>query len=344
MIIIKCILFILIYLLLAYVQGTVIVNKTQYKDNSWSAAFVVGNIWMISSFYIVYLICYFTEQSLTLTTVLWCLLNLLLIIWGVKSHVKLLDRVNSKVIKCIDWLSLVVIFLVLFQVVFVSVFWHSDADDATYVATATSAYFTNDLRHFVPDTGMELASGGIYSYALAPFGVFWAMFGKLLVLHPTIIMHTLVPIVLIPLSYCVYYLIAKELFSEKSNQKIFMIFVNIINIFGYWSIRSTSAFFLLRIWQGKAVLCSIIIPLTIFLIMRGNKDNYLKNICPIMLMNSICACCVSGMGPILIIPLLGLFGIIDVIRNKRFSRCAVYLICIIPCILVEFVYYSISGI
>ena len=67
-------------------------------------------------------------------------------------------------------------------------------------------------------------------------------------------------------AYGIYYLIGYELFEKKHKSALlFVLIMSIINIYGNYSIRTTFSFLLFRIWQGKAVLCNIILPLLIYL-------------------------------------------------------------------------------
>ncbi len=68
-----------------------------------------------------------------------------------------------------------------------------------------------------PRDGDILVGNEMLDYKLAPFPVFWAMIGKISGLNPAYLMHTLLPVIFIPLAYVVYYLIAMDLL--KKNRK-----------------------------------------------------------------------------------------------------------------------------
>ena len=76
------------------------------------------------------------------------------------------------------------------------------------------------------------------------------------------------PLLLIPLSYLVYYEVAKVLFtSQRENVPVFMIIMGMFQMFGNVSIYTNETFFLTRTWQGKAVVCSVIIPMMFLLLL-----------------------------------------------------------------------------
>ena len=85
-------------------------------------------------------------------------------------------------------------------------------------------------------------------------------------IHATILSHTILPLVLIPITYGIYYEIGKKLFAEKMEQlPVYMMFVCFLQIFGNVSIYSSATFFLMRTWQGKSMLANMVIP-SVFMI------------------------------------------------------------------------------
>ena len=95
-------------------------------------------------------------------------------------------------------------------------------------------------------------------------------------IHATILSHTILPLMLIPLSYLVYYEIGRALFREKpvadirsvgsrENLPVFMILMAMFQMFGNVSIYTNETFFLTRTWQGKAVAGSLVIPAMLWL-------------------------------------------------------------------------------
>ena len=92
-------------------------------------------------------------------------------------------------------------------------------------------------------------------------------------IHATIVSHVVMPLVLIPLTYLLYYEIGRLLFARE-NFPVFMILMAVFQIFGNVSIYTTETFFLTRTWQGKAVAGALAIPavLWLFLLLCGGKQ------------------------------------------------------------------------
>ncbi|MDO5147439.1 MAG: DUF6077 domain-containing protein [Eubacteriales bacterium] len=225
--------------------------------------------------------------------------------------------------------------------IFVTLHVHDDGDDAWYVGTAVVSYFTNTINRISPYTG-EWMSSLPPDYTLSPWPVFCAVLGKLSRCHPAIIMHTFVPIIFIPMAYAVYAMIAAKLFDgNKEKVSWFLLFLCMINIFGYWSIRSTSTFLLFRIWQGKAILCNIIIPAVIYMFMDFVEEAEHKKTDKLMKLFLVieAGTTVSSMGVILIPVMLAALCCVYSMIYKKMKVCFEMMLCLLPCFLQIIMFY-----
>lgn len=141
-----------------------------------------------------------------------------------------------------------------------------DGDDAYYVVHSLIAQQTGTMYKYLPYTGWMTTLDA--RHALAVFPMWIAFVAVRADIHATIVSHVIMPLILIPLSYLVYYEIAKVLFAQrKENIPVFMIIMGMFQMFGNVSIYTSETFFLTRTWQGKAVVCSIIIPMMFLLLL-----------------------------------------------------------------------------
>lgn len=173
------------------------------------------------------------------------------------------ERKGRKINALSGKLRVLCILCILFQLVLVTFYRHTDDDDAWYLGLAVSAYETGEMFAYSPYTGdpMELSDGG--DYVLSPLPVLWAALGKLFHIHPTILAHTVVPVFMLLWAYYVYWLLGKRLFGgekESAGAYAFWFFMNVLNLFGFYSTRTSGTFLLFRSWQGKAVFCAILVP------------------------------------------------------------------------------------
>ncbi len=179
----------------------------------------------------------------------------------------------------IEWL----LFLLLlgFQLYKAVAYASFDGDDAYYVAASLIAQQADTMYTILPLTGRH--TGLDIRHALAVFPMWVAFVAQKSHIHATILSHTIMPLVLIPLTYLVYYEIGRLLFGRPDRQAkaegsgenlpLFMILMAVFQIFGNVSIYTNETFFLTRTWQGKAVAGSLVIPalLWLFLLLYSGR-------------------------------------------------------------------------
>lgn len=141
-----------------------------------------------------------------------------------------------------------------------------DGDDAEYVAQSLVTWQSNTMYLIKPYTGGTTSLDIRHSLAVLPIWV--AYIGRMTGVHPTILNHSVLPFVWIPLAYIVFYQIGRHLTKDKREHlPFFMIIMALLQIFGNVSIFTNETFFLTRTWQGKAVAASFVIPATIWLLL-----------------------------------------------------------------------------
>ena len=195
---------------------------------------------------------------------------------GLKGLLKSMLRADR-----IEWL---LFFLLLgFQLYKAAAFTSFDGDDAYYVVESLLAQEADTMYRILPYTGGS--TGLDVRHVLAVFPMWVAFVSVKAGIHATIVSHVVMPFVLIPLPYLLYYEMGKLLFgSENSvasgnllhreNLPVFMIIMAMFQIFGNVSIYTNETFFLTRTWQGKAVAGSLVIPavLWLFLLLCGERE------------------------------------------------------------------------
>ncbi|MCM1122093.1 MAG: DUF6077 domain-containing protein [Eubacterium sp.] len=161
----------------------------------------------------------------------------------------------------IEWLLFFA--LLGFQLYKAAAYASFDGDDAYYVVESLIAQQADVMYRILPYTGRPTDLD--VRHVLAVFPMWVAYVAVKSDIHATIVSHLVMPFVLIPLSYLVYYEVGKVLFCRKKESyredlPIFMIMIAMFQIFGNVSIYTNETFFLTRTWQGKAVAGSLVIP------------------------------------------------------------------------------------
>jgi hypothetical protein len=164
----------------------------------------------------------------------------------------------------LEWL--IFFALVGFQL-YKAVFYTSfDGDDAYYVVESLIAQQADVMYRILPLTGGPTDLD--VRHALAVFPMWVAFVAVKSGVHATIVSHVVMPLILIPLTYLVYYQIGKALFrNPHQGLGMFMIVMCMFQIFGNVSIYTNETFFLTRTWQGKAVAGSLVIPAVFWLLL-----------------------------------------------------------------------------
>lgn len=233
------------------------------------------------------------------------------------------------------WIAVV---LIAFQLVIASFLAHMDADDAFYVATATTSVHTDTIFSINPYTGYAYAQLPS-RYVLSPFPVFLAVISSLCGLHPAIVAHVIFPAVFIFMAYLVLYQYAKKWFPEGKNARgIFMIFCAVLIWFSGYSIYNSENFQMIRIWQGKACLASVFLPLLLYLGLCIILEKQREYSWLLLLMADISCCLLSSMGIILACIMLVVLMVMEMIRFHSLQKAACTALCCLPSLILGAVY------
>ncbi len=187
----------------------------------------------------------------------------------------------------VEWL----IFFVLlgFQLYMAVAYTSFDGDDAYYVVESLIAQEAGVMYRILPLTGGS--TGLDVRHAMAVFPMWVAYISVRAGVHATIVSHVVMSLVLIPLTYLLFYEIGRILFIRmprtegrqegqdqppgtggnvfhRENLPIFMIIMAVFQIFGNVSIYTNETFFLTRTWQGKAVAGALVIPALVWVFLQ----------------------------------------------------------------------------
>lgn len=185
------------------------------------------------------------------------------------TNVTLLGRIRCRIREMsweerIEWILFgVILGFQLYQAAACTSF---DGDDAYYVTESLLAQEAGVMYRILPYTGGSTGLDVRHVLAVFPMWIGFLAAGS--GIHATIVSHLVMPLLLIPLTYLVYFQMGKFLFSDKCvNLPVFMIVMGLFQIFGNVSIYTNETFFLTRTWQGKSVAGSLVIPALLWLLL-----------------------------------------------------------------------------
>lgn len=345
MIIMKLLITILCLIVLPELLGLLILKFWDKQKNNILLGLVIGYIIEFTVAQI------FTVPMIFLKTSYKCLLityTAVLLILAVISII-----LNFKRFKDIFWdiidvlltipktLTIICLVLIVFQMyMYVGTNTHIDDDDAYYVGTATTSVQTNTLFKYSPTTGELSGEHNDLRYKLGPFPVYYAIVSSWINIHPAIVAHCVLPIIFIIIVYSIYALLGYELFNKDlKNTIIFMLLFCFLNLFGNYSIRTTFSFLLFRIWQGKAILCNIIIPLIFYMFLSEEKkeDELITKITLFLVVWA--GVFTTTMGVAFPSIVIGVLGLLYGAYNKSIKSIFKHFLCCIPAICYGILYF-----
>lgn len=153
--------------------------------------------------------------------------------------------------------------LLLIQLVLAVVMVYGDGDDAYYVAISTAA---QESRENVPEDSLYRLNTELdVRHGLAPFPIWIAWLARMTGISTVVVAKTLLPVVLISMTYGVFYLLGSRILFSGQSVPLFLICTEVLVMFGDYSFYTVENFMIARSRQGKAALGSILIPMNLLL-------------------------------------------------------------------------------
>lgn len=207
-----------------------------------------------------------------------------------------------------------------------------DGDDSYYVVQSVLADQTGVLNRIRPYTG--LSTDLDIRHALATLPLWEAYVARMTGIHAAIVAHTLLPLVLIPLTYLCYFKIGRKLLGAADIRlPVFMTLVSIMQIWGNISIYTNATFFLTRTWQGKSILANLILLVQIWLLLEifeEKEDGSKKGYWGLLIVNNIAAAMMTSMGAFLAAMFLSIAGLAGAVRYRKLSVLVKAVLCCVP--------------
>lgn len=226
--------------------------------------------------------------------------------------------------------------LICYQLYFIHHHMYLEWDDAYYVNLANEAVRSDQIYWIYPETGSFADFDKRYVLSLWP--IFYAWLSKLTGVMPTIMAHTILPWLIIPLAYMVYGLIGKRLFPEDQQlQGMFLALAVLLHLFMSGEHTAGLTFLSITPWVGKGVLATVLIPMLFYCILRTVQDERAGNWI-LLGVTGLGGCLLSSMGIMLTPVFVGVTVFLLALR-KRSVRYLLYgAASCLPCIVLG-IYY-----
>lgn len=223
---------------------------------------------------------------------------------------------------CITF-GVLAIILILFQAYIPARYEHGDDDDSRFISEEVSAYVHDTMYIDDPIVGdlMYWDQGEVKKDLTSPWAMYVAICCRISDIPPAVMSHTYLPFFLILLCYAVYLLIGYTLMNGDWEKTFaFLIVLSIVHLWGYTSTHTLASMLLLRIWQGKAVCASFMIPLFFYLMYRVMQREYEQGWICFLYVAATGACLLSGVGIITIPVVLLIYGIVDFVYYRKSKK------------------------
>ncbi|MCI8326341.1 MAG: hypothetical protein HFI37_01030 [Lachnospiraceae bacterium] len=306
----------------------------QEEENSIALNFVAGLFLAFAIFEILVIPCIFSYQKFHIFAGLYGSLLVLLcscsLILNRKRLKEFFGKSREQERKKLPIVFIIVLLFVVFEMLMYVKFAHIDDDDAFYVATAVTTLEEDSMFVINPYSG-DVYHSFPTRYVLSPFPVWNAFVSKVFRIHPTIFAHTVLPVIMITAAFFVYYLIGMRLFQQDLKKTgYFLLFCTMIQMFSAYTRHPQGMVYLVRIWQGKAILASVLLPACFYLAMRLFLEKARLRDWLFCLILMLSCCMVSSMGIILGAISMGLFGIWGAVSKRRVREAIFTALCCTP--------------
>ncbi|MCR5106587.1 MAG: hypothetical protein K6B28_00335 [Lachnospiraceae bacterium] len=197
----------------------------------------------------------------------------------------------------------IAVMIILSQTLLLTLFMHMDTDDSRFIAEGMEAFEKNTMLMYNPITGDYTGGpvGEMIKDMSCPFPIFYALLACLFKLHPAVVAHTVLPLLLIPLSYVIFYNAMRLLIvDDRRSLALSLIFLSLIYYF-YYGTKASAGYILLEIiWQGRSVAAVIMLPVAWYMMLHFILD---EKITPghyiLLVLTGLMASLLSGMGAVL---------------------------------------------
>lgn len=320
-------------ILIPMVLGQGILKFNKKGNRSIFLGWIIGFIIELATFEIYATPMIFMGKSFTMLKTYWFTTIMVLLIGSIIINIKNIKDILKK-----NWeeikefpIVLTIIFVVIasMQAYKGYTYMHEDYDDSNFVAKATITRDT-DTMFVYDDVGNEY-KGYPDRQVLSPFPIFTATISDFVDIHPTVLAHSIFPVVFLLLAYDVYYLLGNAIFKhDKKKTMIFLLFVALVYSFGDTTRFAASSRIIFRPWQGKSILVSVIIPFIIYLFVEhvGKEDDKFAWVAMFLtLFGSILLSTMSVMLPVIV---LGILTVLFMIKDSSFGYLYKLVLCVLP--------------
>lgn len=339
-----CVYMLLFYMIAYFSFGSLITVRMKNEKFSVTFTMMIGFFLYYGIFQVIAVPCTFLKLPLTWLAGLWLSLVALVVVYvcGVATNRNILFQafggIRRQAAKQPFW-TLVPLLVFAAQAVF-AVMWQTDYWDATYyIGDVSLSVYTNTIGLYDPLTG-EMRSAFDIRHCFATYLAQDAVVCKAFGIHPLIEMKTVMGVVVTVINNLVTYNLARLFFKgNREHTGLMLIFTLLVNLFTYTAYTS-SGFLLLRSYEGKAVLGSVIVPAVLYIAARLYQDEKSKTYWWLLFLLCQSSCAISSSSMTLIPVEVGALTLSLSFLKRDWRPFAKGLLCMTPCLLILLLYVA----
>lgn len=157
----------------------------------------------------------------------------------------------------------VVFFLIVFLQIYMVSYMHLESyDDGYYIAISNMALEQNvvELNDKVVYAGNDILEAFNSRPGINCWELLIAFFAGIFAIHPAVLAHTFLPVLIIPLCYLAVDQVMKKM-TDNTRDRFLCMFIYSLLIMFYGNGRVLSPYLVVETWVGKALLFHLVIPL-----------------------------------------------------------------------------------
>lgn len=198
---------------------------------------------------------------------------------------------------------------------------HTDADDSRFVVLAMDTVKSDRMLRINPATGRELIGhiGEMKKDFSSPWAVFLAYISNICGMKASSMIHSLVPVYMYILVSCGLWILADVFFEGQFVSKCFFVsLVWYLIIFSNYSEYNSETFIMVRIWQGKAIVAGLTIPMILYGLVKIFQENTRQNWLNLCLIN-LGSCMLSGNAIVIDVLMICCYGLVYSLVRKNYK-------------------------
>lgn len=340
--IIVCILMLLFYMVVYFSFGSLVTVRMKKEHFSLTFTMMIGFFLYYGIFQVIAVPCTFLKLPLSWLAAVWLLFVAVVTVYGAvtcrKTWFRAFAELKRQAAGQRFW-TLVPVLVVMAQAVFV-VMWQTDYWDATYyIGDVSLSVYTNTISLYDPLTG-EMRQSFDIRHCFATYLVQDAVVCKAFGIHPLIEMKTVMGVVVTIINNLVIYNIARLFFKgDREHTGLMLVFSLLVNLFTYTAYTS-SGFLLLRSYEGKAVLGSVIVPAVLYMAARLYQDCQNRAYWWLLFLLCQSGCAISSSAMTLLPAEVGAFMLGLALIRRDWRPLAKGILCMTPCLVILLLYVA----